>query len=190
MVRSYALVALLFVHARLPAPLRVLPWASLLIVVSSGRQYSLACGCACGRRGLTGRFSPLHCFADRQHPSQRALHMTRQSPPTAQHNTHKALTPTPTHNPYTQTSAMASSSSMLLRGLGQGASKHSLLRAASPLLSSSAASRRPFLLQTRGIYADATGKTYERQGLVMYVHLERLPWGGLGERDVGYVLEC
>ena len=79
---------------------------------------------------------------------------------------------------------------MLLRGLGQGGSKHSLLRAASPLLSSSAARRSPSLLQSRGIYADATGKTYERQGLVMYVHLGRLPWGGLGERVVVYVLEC
>ena len=79
---------------------------------------------------------------------------------------------------------------MLLRGLGQGASKHSLLRAASPLLSSSAARHSPSLLQTRGIYADATGKTYERQGLVMYVHLGRLPSGSLGETVLGFVLEC
>jgi hypothetical protein len=86
---------------------------------------------------------------------------------------------------------MASLSSMLLRGLGQGASKHSLRAASTPLLSSSAARRSPSLLQTRGIYADATGKTYERQGLVMYVHsaiggsvvLERVMGVGLRFND-------
>jgi len=113
--------------------------------------------------------------------SQRAVapppHDVKPTIHTAQH-THKALTPIPAHNPlHTQTSTMASSSSMLLRGLGQGASKHSLLRAITP----SAVRRSPSVLQTRSIYADATGKTYERQGLVMYVHLGPLPRGGFEE---------
>lgn len=75
---------------------------------------------------------------------------------------------------------------MLLRGLGQGASKHSLRAASTPLLSSSAACHSPSLLLTRGIYADATGKTYERQGLVMCVHLA----GGCGVLVFGGLELC
>jgi len=77
---------------------------------------------------------------------------------------------------------MASLSSMFLRGLGQGASKHSLRAASTPLLASLAARRSHSLFQTRGIYADATGKTYERQGLVMYVAFDDWEFRGLRER--------